>query len=284
MTTINDVNDLVRILREQPDWAETIRSVLLSRELLNLPERFAEFVEATGRNFQLVHDRLDRLETDVAELKTDMAEVKADVAELKTDMAEVKADIAELKADVAELKTDMAEVKADVAELKTDVAGLKTGVESLNTRVDGIRRDIAPLRGAHARNGAVQATRRIARTVNCRQVSVLNEDDLYDMLDTNDVSDIEPRDIRSFENADIVIEARERDTGESQYLAVEASFTAHPEDIPRAVRNARFLTRFTGAPAIPVVASIHIHPDAQPEFETGDVRWFEIEARDIEPD
>ena len=38
---------LVRILKEQPEWAAAIRSLLLSEELLALPARFAEFVQVT---------------------------------------------------------------------------------------------------------------------------------------------------------------------------------------------------------------------------------------------
>ena len=83
MTSINDINDLARILREQPEWADAIRSLLLGKELLDLPNQFAEFVEITNRNFQLVHERLERLESD-------MTTVKADVAVLKTDMGQVK--------------------------------------------------------------------------------------------------------------------------------------------------------------------------------------------------
>ena len=30
MTTINNIADLVRILKEQPEWADTIRGILLS--------------------------------------------------------------------------------------------------------------------------------------------------------------------------------------------------------------------------------------------------------------
>ena len=86
MTPINDIADLVRILREQPEWADTIRGILLGQELLELPERFASFVELTSENFRLVHQRLDRLETDMAEVKADVAELKTDVAEIKTRM------------------------------------------------------------------------------------------------------------------------------------------------------------------------------------------------------
>ena len=38
MTTINDIHDLARILRENPDWAETMRGILLGKELLELPQ------------------------------------------------------------------------------------------------------------------------------------------------------------------------------------------------------------------------------------------------------
>ena len=54
MTTINNTSDLVRILREHPDWAVTLRSILLTEDLLDLPHRFDEFVQSTeGRFHQL---------------------------------------------------------------------------------------------------------------------------------------------------------------------------------------------------------------------------------------
>ena len=50
MTTINTIEDLARILRDQPTWAEALRALLLTQELLNLPVRFDRFVE-TQREF-----------------------------------------------------------------------------------------------------------------------------------------------------------------------------------------------------------------------------------------
>jgi hypothetical protein len=86
MTTINDIADFARILREQPEWTDTIRAILLGKDLLDLPQQLAEFVqltnqrlqqletrhdtlddrltrfiEATDRNFQLVHDRMGQM-------------------------------------------------------------------------------------------------------------------------------------------------------------------------------------------------------------------------------
>lgn len=45
-TTINDISDLVRILEEHPDWAETLRSLLLTREVLELPEKLVLLIQA----------------------------------------------------------------------------------------------------------------------------------------------------------------------------------------------------------------------------------------------
>lgn len=70
MTTINDIEDFVRVLEEHPDWLATVRALVLGDELMRLPEQLAQFIAATDRNFQLVNERLERLETDVAELKT----------------------------------------------------------------------------------------------------------------------------------------------------------------------------------------------------------------------
>ena len=65
MTTINNIADLVRILREQPEWADAVRSILLSQELLDLPERFAKFVQRVDQKFEAIDQRFDDLTQDM---------------------------------------------------------------------------------------------------------------------------------------------------------------------------------------------------------------------------
>ena len=76
MTTINTIEDLARILRDQPTWAEALRALLLTQELLDLPGRFDRFVEAqhkaneaqqetnrlTGQRLNAIEGRLGNLE------------------------------------------------------------------------------------------------------------------------------------------------------------------------------------------------------------------------------
>ena len=76
MTTINTVEDLARILQDQPTWAEALRALLLTQELLDLPGRFDRFVDAqrefnqaqqeanrlTDRRLNAIEERMDRVE------------------------------------------------------------------------------------------------------------------------------------------------------------------------------------------------------------------------------
>ena len=45
MVTINTPDDLLRVLRERPEWKEAVRREILSEQLMNLPARFDQFVE-----------------------------------------------------------------------------------------------------------------------------------------------------------------------------------------------------------------------------------------------
>lgn len=94
MTTINNIEDFIRVLDEHPEWLEAARSRLLSRALLDLPEEFArfaaevrQFVEATDRRFATLETslealaestdrRLTAIEDDVGVLRNQMGDVR----------------------------------------------------------------------------------------------------------------------------------------------------------------------------------------------------------------
>lgn len=76
---------IIAELQANPEAQRMLLRALLTNEFLGMPAR------------------LDRIEKDIAELKTDMAEVKADVAELKTDVAGLKNDVGYLKGSDLEL-------------------------------------------------------------------------------------------------------------------------------------------------------------------------------------
>ena len=168
-TSVNDIADFARILREQPEWADTVRSILLGQELLNLPRQFAEFAHQTNERLarleilvtdfvQATNERLARLETDVADLKTGQARLETDVADLKVGQARLETDVADLKVGQARLETDVADLKVGQARLETDVADLKVGQARLETDVADLKvgqarleTDVADLKVGQAR-------------------------------------------------------------------------------------------------------------------------------------
>ena len=71
MTTINNIEDLVRVLDENPEWAEALRTRLLTRELLELPQTVTKLTQRVDNLAQHVSEltqRMDNLAQHVSEL------------------------------------------------------------------------------------------------------------------------------------------------------------------------------------------------------------------------
>ena len=217
-TPINTIEDLVRILDEHPHWLEALRARLLTRELIELPEKFAAFVEATNRRFEQIDRRFERVEQRLDTLKSD---------------------------------------------------------------VKGLRDDMGILKGAHARNVAIEDAAAIARDLGLRRTRTLSRDELWDLTETADTTTIAANDLASFRRADLILEATDR-AGGPCYIAVEISFTANGRDTTRAVRNAEFLTRFTGQPAHAVIAGLRQDNRIQPDIDSGAVFWHQLDPTDLE--
>ena len=230
--------------------------------------------------FLLLPDKVEKLQENVSELKQDMTEVKQDVSELKRDMIEVKQDVSELKRDMIEVKQDVSELKRDMIEVKQDVSELKQDVSRLKVSVNRIEDDMGYLKGDYAFNITQRGIRRLARTVNCWFQEQLNDDDLDKLAHANDTTSISKGELESFRNADFVLTAVHRDTRETQYIVVEASFTGQAYDVRRAVRNAEYLTRFTGHPAHAVVSAVQITPEVEVTVAEGTVVWYQIPPKE----
>ena len=65
-------------------------------------------------------------------------------------------------------------------------------------------------------------------------------------------------------------------------IAVEISFTANGIDTTRAVRNARFLTRFTGKRSYAAIAGLNRDNRIQGSVKSGEVFWHQLEPELLE--
>ena len=69
MPTFNTVEELVRILDSNPELLEALRARLLTRELLELPQRFSEFAAASEQRFENIERTLKQHGDDIGQLK-----------------------------------------------------------------------------------------------------------------------------------------------------------------------------------------------------------------------
>ena len=147
--------------------------------------------------------------------------------------------------------------------------------------ISGLRDDIAPLKGAHVRSAAVREAGLIAGDMGFTLVQTLNPEQVGTLIQSQTAIDISESDLRSFRRADLIMEVTDGD-GETCYVAVEISFTANGRDTTRAVRNAEFLTRFTGKRSQAAVAGLRRDDRIEDSIESGEVFWYQLDRSDLE--
>lgn len=76
-TVVSSMEDIIRILEEQPVWADRMRGIILGKELLKLPAQFHAFEENTNLAIEELKQGQKRLEADVANLKGTDYEARA---------------------------------------------------------------------------------------------------------------------------------------------------------------------------------------------------------------
>ena len=220
MTTIHTIEDLIRLLDEKPEWVEALRDRLLTRELIELPEKFANFAAATTERLDLMDQRMD---------------------------------------------------------------GIDRRLDGIDQRLDRIEVSLASICGGHARDGAIRKANSIARRAGLLRVHNLSQDDLQDLTDSADTSQVAANELESFLETDLVIEAKDPQD-ETFYIAVEISYTVNGRDTTRAIRNAGLLRSLTGREAPAFVAGLHEDDPVQDSMYAGDVVWYELEPADLEVD
>ncbi len=238
MTTINDISDLVRILQDHPEWKNTIRGLIIGEELAQLPERvtrleqtLADFIEATNRNFELVHARLDSMDA-----RMDRMDARLDSMDRRMDSMDARMDRMDERFDAIDTRFDRIEGRLDNGfgmnyELKVGKNILSIAGQHL-----GIRR-ARVLRGAI--NGFTP------------DIQELIEDALDDRTITPEQAD-------ELLQVDLILAGRHQDTGAETYMAAELSITIGSDDITRAADRAALLQSVVRLPVLPVVVGARI--------------------------
>lgn len=270
MNTINTVDDLIRALDENPEWVEPLRARLLTPELLEMPQTLAKLAVTMRQQFEEVNNNAVEFRQEVSNTFADLRQEMKDGFQAQRDYTDYK---------VGELRQEM----RDGFQAQRDYTDDKVGElrQEMHTGFQAIRGDIAVLKAGHALNTVLKAPSSITDGLGLTRVRILDYDDLRDLTLQGNVADIPHNVILSFRRADLVMEAVDS-SGETCYVAVEVSFTANGRDTERAIRNAAFLTRFTGRPAYAAVAGVNRDRRIEERIAAGEVFWHQLELYELE--
>ena len=80
MTNINDIADLAQVLKDNPQWRDIIRAILLGDEMLEIPGRIADLISVN----EMIVERLERLESGQAKLGSGQARLESGMTNLSS--------------------------------------------------------------------------------------------------------------------------------------------------------------------------------------------------------
>ena len=193
MTTINSMQDFSRLLREHPDWRDELRRLLLTDELLELPQRFADYAEVTDK-------RLDALVAHAVE------------TDKRLDALVTQAEVTNRRLDA--LERDVKTIQRDIGDLKG--IGLQTRLQHV-----GVARISTMFKLRNCRSLGMAETNRNSlefndALMNAEEDGVITEADYDRLMDT-----------------DMVVRGSIRGASTIVYTPIEATYTIHRADITK---------------------------------------------------
>ena len=309
MATIDNTDDLLRLVREDSNFRATMRRELLTAELLEVPQRLTALEQSTAALIEYTNAtnrRLDNIEADITVIKDDINVMKGDITVMKDDINVMKDDITVMKGDVNVMKDDISVTKNDVSVIKDDINGLG---EAFRQEV----RAQSSYRGAHAQTAANRDRVRISNlfakfhAIRRTDAMPVRRNRLKTWLQGENAEVVEALNLRdraweTFLEPDIVAAVHdlmaENDAEPAFYIVVEASYTGEAEDIDKAIDHAKIVHAVTGLDAYPIVAAVRLDDKMEPEMRSrlyDDVQkfvaandadaafWFRLGSADLRP-
>jgi hypothetical protein len=225
--TVEEFQDLIRLLQERPEWRADLRRLVLTDELLALPELVRELVQAQQRT----EGRVGRLEESVESLR---AETERRFQELAT----------------AQLT------------LTRRIDDLREAVQTLADRTYTLITDVGELKGSDLKRRYRERPFAYFQRL-IRQAHTLSGDELNAMLDRAvTAGQLTEEDVDEIVWADAIVRGRRREDDQEVYLVVEASWGVGPYDVQRADKRAKLLAK-AGFITLPVVAGMWVTPDGE---------------------
>jgi archaellum component FlaC len=257
--TVEDFQDLVRLLAQHPEWRSELRRLLLSEELLTVPERLARVERLLAELVQRDEERSRQL----AGLIEAVRENTRQIAKLRETVAEHSRQIAELRETVAEHSRQIAEQTRQIEGLRETVLLLAQRLDTVAGRTDMALGELLELRAERRLSSWLG---RFLRGLRVRPPGEW-EREFRPLLS--------PAAFDRLLDADLLARGRLTLDGQREvWLAIEVSRVIDAEDVARAQEWAQLL-REVGLVAVPVVLGAALTGEAREAVERERVLFVE---------
>jgi hypothetical protein len=239
--TVEDFEDLLRLLYERPEWQERLRRVILPPELFELPRIAQELADANRAE----RERVARLE---AEQQATRQELREGFAQTGERLDRVETELAAFRAETT-ARFEQVDARFDQVDARFD---------RTDGRIQQLSTDLGTFKGI----GMEERFRR--RLPEFRhlvpQPIALTSDEVAALLDGEVAAGrLTPGEARQVERTDLIL--RSSESGASPYLVVEVSWLVDERDVRRAHDRAALLLK-AGYDAHGAVAGTSIQPAA----------------------
>jgi len=244
------VEDIVRALREHPEWLEEVRRLILTEELLQLPVQFAQLsalVQQLATQVQRLVEQGERHEREIRALRKEFQEHRQEFLQHREEFLQHREEFLQHREEFLQLRAEVEQLRKEFYEHRQEFEAFR---QETNLRLYRLERDVAELKGSdRERYYRERASAIFGRFL--RRVRLVDFSELYEELDNREpLSDEELLEISQL---DAVVEGRRKRDATPVLLAIEASWSLYPDDVERAFTRARIIAK-RGFTVYPVVA------------------------------
>ena len=237
------LEDIVRALREHPEWLEEVRRLILTEELLQLPVQFAQLsalVQQLAAQVQRLVEQAERHEREIAELRREFHEHRQEFLQHREEFLQLRKEFQEHRQEFLQHREEFLQHRQEFEEFRRET----------NLRLYRLERDVAELKGSdRERYYRERASAIFGRFL--RRVRLVDFSELYEQLDQREP--LSEEELLEISQLDAVVEGRRKSDATPVLLAIEASWSLYPDDVERAFTRARIIAK-RGYTVYPVVA------------------------------
>lgn len=198
---VTSVNDIIREMRQNPDLRDELRREILTEELLAMPQRLSDLaavVDAQGKRISDLAAVVDAQGKQISDLAAAVDAQGKQIANLVVVAEHQSRDISDLKGQMIELI-----IQGRILAFLSSRLNLRRATVVRGPALSGVSHQFEDAIEEASDQGAIEVNQR---------------ERVYD--------------------TDVIVRARRRESGETVYVPVEASFTIDYSDVDRVVNTA----------------------------------------------